>query len=42
MLTPAHHVELAFFYADDTAILATSRKPTPLVSYLATSTFTGG
>ena len=29
----AHHVELAL-YADDTAIIATSRKPTLLVSYL--------
>jgi retron-type reverse transcriptase len=29
----SHHVELAF-YADDTAIIATSRKPTLLVSYL--------
>jgi len=28
-----HHVELAL-YADDTAIIATSRKPTLLVSYL--------
>jgi hypothetical protein len=28
-----HHVELAI-YADDTAIIATSRKPTLLVSYL--------
>ena len=33
MLSPSHHVELAL-YADDTAIIATSRKPTPLVSYL--------
>ena len=31
--TPFHHVELAV-YADDTAILVTSRKPTLLVSYL--------
>jgi len=30
---PSHHVELAF-YADDTAIRATSRKPMLLVSYL--------
>jgi len=30
---PSHHVELAL-YADDTAIIATSRKPTLLVSYL--------
>jgi hypothetical protein len=34
MLTPSHHVELAFLYADNTAILVTFRKPTPLVSYL--------
>jgi hypothetical protein len=33
MLSPSHHVDLAF-YADDTAIIATSRKPTLLVSYL--------
>jgi hypothetical protein len=33
MPSPSHHVELAF-YADDTAIIATSRKPTLLVSYL--------
>ena len=31
--TPSHHVELAL-YADDTAVIATSRKPTLLVSYL--------
>jgi hypothetical protein len=31
--TPSHHVELALC-ADDTAIIATSRKPTLLVSYL--------
>jgi len=31
--SPSHHVELAL-YADDTAIIATSRKPTLLVSYL--------
>jgi len=30
---PSHHVELAL-YADDTAIIATSRKPTLLVSHL--------
>ena len=30
---PSHHVELALF-ADDTAIIATSRKPKLLVSYL--------
>ena len=33
MTTPSHHVELAF-YADDTAVIATSRKPTLLISYL--------
>ena len=33
MPSPSHHVGLAF-YADDTAIIATSRKPTLLVSYL--------
>jgi len=33
MPAPSHHVELAF-YADDTAITATSRKPTLLVRYL--------
>jgi hypothetical protein len=33
MPSTAHHVELAL-YADDTAITATSRKPTLLVSYL--------
>jgi len=32
MPSPSHHVELAL-YADDTAILATSRKPTLLVGY---------
>jgi len=31
--SPSHHVELAL-YADDTAIIATSRKPTLLVTYL--------
>ena len=31
--SPSHHVELAL-YADDTAIIATSCKPTLLVSYL--------
>jgi hypothetical protein len=31
--TPSHHVELAL-YADDTAVIATSRKPTLLVRYL--------
>jgi retron-type reverse transcriptase len=31
--SPSHHVELAL-YADDTAIIATSRKPTQLVRYL--------
>jgi len=33
MLSPSHHVELAL-YADYTAIIAKSRKPTLLVSYL--------
>jgi hypothetical protein len=33
MPTPLHHVELAL-YAEDTTIIATSRKPTLLVSYL--------
>jgi hypothetical protein len=33
MPPPSYHVELAL-YADDTAIIATSRKPTLLVSYL--------
>jgi len=33
MLSTSHHVELAL-YADDTAIIATSRKPTLFVSYL--------
>ena len=33
MPSPSHHVELAL-YADDMAIIATSRKPTLLVSYL--------
>jgi hypothetical protein len=33
MPPPSHHVELAL-YADDTAVIATSRKPTLLVSYL--------
>jgi hypothetical protein len=33
MPSPSHHDELAL-YADDTAIIATSRKPTLLVSYL--------
>jgi hypothetical protein len=33
MPPPSHHVELAL-YADDTAIIATSRKPILLVSYL--------
>ena len=33
MPLPSHHVELAL-YADDTAIIATSRKPTLLVIYL--------
>jgi predicted enzyme involved in methoxymalonyl-ACP biosynthesis len=33
MPPPSHHVELAI-YADDTAIIATSRKPTLLDNYL--------
>jgi len=33
MPPPSHRVEVAL-YADDTAIIATSRKPTLLVSYL--------
>jgi len=33
MPPPSHHVELAL-YSDDTAIIATSRKPKLLVSYL--------
>jgi len=33
MPTPSHHVELAL-YSDDTTIIATSQKPTLLVSYL--------
>ena len=33
MPSPSHHVELAL-YADDTAVIATSRKPTLFVSYL--------
>jgi predicted Zn-dependent protease len=33
MPSPSHHVELAV-YADVTAIIATSRKPTLLVNYL--------
>jgi hypothetical protein len=33
MPSPSHHVELALF-ADDTAIMVTSRNPTLLVSYL--------
>jgi hypothetical protein len=33
MLSPSYHVELAL-YADDTSTIATSRKPTLLVSYL--------
>ena len=33
MPSPLHHVELAL-YADDTAIITTSRKLTLLVSYL--------
>jgi hypothetical protein len=43
MPSPSHHVELAL-YADDTAVIATSRKLTLLVSYLesASTTFNGG
>jgi hypothetical protein len=33
MPSPAHHIKLAL-YADDTAVIATSRKPMLLVSYL--------
>jgi predicted Zn-dependent protease len=33
MPSPSHHVELVL-YADDTAIIAMSRKPTLLISYL--------
>jgi len=33
MPSPSHHVELAL-YADDTAIVVTSRKQTLLISYL--------
>jgi len=33
MPSSAYHVELAL-YADETAVIATSRKPTLLVSYL--------
>ena len=33
MPPPSHHVELAL-YADDTAIIAMSRKPMLLVNYL--------
>jgi hypothetical protein len=33
MPSPSHHVELAL-YAEETAIIATSRKPTLLVSHL--------
>jgi len=33
MPSPLQHVELAL-YADDTAIIVTSRKPTLLISYL--------
>ena len=33
MPSPLHHVEVSL-YADDTAVIATSRKPTLLVSYL--------
>jgi hypothetical protein len=33
MPSPSHHIELAL-YADDTAIIATFRKPMLFVSYL--------
>jgi hypothetical protein len=33
MPSPSHHVEFAL-YTDETAIIAMSRKPTLLVSYL--------
>jgi len=33
MPSPSHHFELAL-YMDDTAIIATSHKPTLLISYL--------
>jgi hypothetical protein len=33
MPSPSHHIKLAL-YADDTAIIAMSRKPTLLISYL--------
>jgi hypothetical protein len=33
MPSPSHHIEFAL-YADDTAVIATSRKPTLLVNYL--------
>jgi len=36
MHSNSHHVELAL-YAENTAIIATSRKPTLLVSYLESS-----
>jgi hypothetical protein len=41
--TPPHHVDLTL-YADDSAFLATSHKPTMLVSYLrsTSTTFNGG
>jgi hypothetical protein len=43
MPSPSHNVELAL-YADDTSIIATSRKTTLLVSYLRhiSATFKGG
>jgi hypothetical protein len=43
MPSPSQHVELAL-YADDTAIIATSRKPTLLVIYWRhnSTTFNGG
>jgi hypothetical protein len=33
MPSSSHHVELAL-YAEDTAIIATPRNPTPLIRYL--------
>ena len=43
MHSPSHHVKLTL-YVDDTAIIATSRKPMLLVSYLepTSTTFNGG
>jgi hypothetical protein len=41
MPSPSHHVELAL-YADDTAIIATSRKPTSATWSPTSTTFNGG